>query len=100
MGEFLDLLQTNLLLKKEPALWSKYGSSTSKVVISDGNRFRLPSWKRKLSVHEEEIRLSPVRQTQSNRNEIYIKELSKFVVYIVTKTKEVGPIYCHRSNSG
>ena len=77
--KFVDYLQTSYLPKKHPAPCSKYVSNTSKVIFCvNGSRFRSPSWKRKLYVHEVEIRFSPVRHTQSNTRVRIINELSKF----------------------
>ena len=46
------------------------------VIISDnGSQFRSPSWKRKLSEYEAEVRFSPVRHPQSNPSERIMKEL-------------------------
>ena len=59
-----------------------------KVIMSDnGSQFRSPSWKRKLSEHEVEVRFSPVRHPQSNPSERIMKELSKFC-----------RIYCHQNH--
>lgn len=51
------------------------------------SQFRSPSWKRKLSEHEVEVRVSPVRHPQSNPSERIMNELSKFC-----------PIYCHQNH--
>jgi ribonuclease HI len=56
------------------------------VILSDnGSQFRSPSWERKLSECEVQLRFSPVRHPQSNPSERVMKELAKFF-----------RIYCHQ----
>jgi hypothetical protein len=78
---------TNACLNK---IISKYFEEVIKlqVIMSDnGSQFRSPSWKKKLSEHEVEVRFSPVRHTQSNPSERIMKKLSKFC-----------RIYCHQNH--
>jgi len=59
-----------------------------KIIMSDnGSQFQSPSWRRKLSENEVEVRFSPVRHPQSNPSERVMKELSKFC-----------RIYCHQNH--
>jgi len=53
----------------------------------NGSQFQSPSWRRKLSENEVEVRFSPVRHPQSNPSERVMKELSKFC-----------RIYCHQNH--
>jgi len=54
---------------------------------NNGSQFRSPSWRRKSSENEVEVRFSPVRHPQSNPSEWVMKELSKFCL-----------IYCHQTH--
>ena len=59
-----------------------------KVIMSDNaSQFRSPSWRRKLSENEVEVRFSPVHHPQSNPSERVMKDLSKFC-----------RIYCHQNH--
>jgi hypothetical protein len=59
-----------------------------KVITSDNSsQFRSPSWRRKFSENEVEVRFSPVRHPHSNPSERVMKELSKFC-----------RIYCHQKH--
>jgi len=56
------------------------------VIMSDnGNQFRSPSWRRKLTENAVAVRFSPVRHPQNNPSERVMKELSIFY-----------RIYCHQ----
>ena len=49
------------------------------VSLSDNvTKFRSPSWRKQLQKHGVEIRFTPIRHPESNPNERYVRELSKF----------------------